>query len=206
METLAVIDFETTGLSPDYGARATEIAAVLIRDGCVIGRYQSLMNTGARIPRFIEELTGITNAMVQQAPKAAIVMQEVAAFVGDTPLVAHNSSFDKRFWDDELARVSISRAQEFACSMLVARRVYPDAPNHKLGTLVNCLKLPVAGRYHRALADAEMTAGLLFQMERDLIRRYQIQQMTHGLLREIQKTSKHQLDSCVSRLRKHGQI
>lgn len=206
MESLAVIDFETTGLSPDYGARATEIAAVLVKDGRVIDRYQSLMYSGVRIPRFIEELTGITNDMVRHAPKAANVMQEVAAFVGDAPLVAHNSSFDKRFWDFELARISISRRQEFACSMLVARRVYPDAPNHKLGTLVDCLNLPVAGRYHRALADAEMTASLLFQMEQDLIHRYKIQRMTHELLQAIQKTTKHQLDTCMLRLRQNDRI
>lgn len=61
MQTVAVIDFETTGISPDAGARATEIAAVLLRDGRVVGRYQSLMNAGARIPPFIEQLTGISN-------------------------------------------------------------------------------------------------------------------------------------------------
>ena len=54
MDTVAVIDFETTGISPDAGARATEIAAVLLRDGRVVGRYQSLMNAGAYVPPFIE--------------------------------------------------------------------------------------------------------------------------------------------------------
>ena len=69
-ETIAVIDFETTGLSPATGGRATEIAAVLVRDGQVVGHYASLMRSDARVPRFIEQLTGISNAMVARAPPA----------------------------------------------------------------------------------------------------------------------------------------
>ena len=105
MDLVAVIDFETTGLSPDHGDRATEIAAVLLKDGEVIDRYQSLMNAGVRIPPFITELTGITDAMVRKAPPAAEVMRDVADFVGDTPLVAHNASFDRRFWDADANKI-----------------------------------------------------------------------------------------------------
>jgi DNA polymerase-3 subunit epsilon len=199
MEIVAVIDFETTGLSPDHGDRATEIAAVLLKDGKVVDRYQSLMNSGVRIPAFITELTGITEAMVRKAPSAADVMCEVSDFVGDYPLVAHNASFDSRFWDAELQRVHRKRRQEFACSMLVARRVLPQAPNHKLGVLVEYAKLPVTGRYHRALADAEMAASLLIHMEEELRRRYQLCDVPHELLRQIQKVQKHQLDKCVER-------
>ena len=127
MEIVAVIDFETTGLSPGQGDRATEIAAVLLQDGKVVDRYQSLMNAGVRIPAYIEELTGISDAMIRQAPPAAEVMHAVADFVGDHPLVAHNASFDCKFWDAELARIRRSRRQEFACSMLLARRIFPQA-------------------------------------------------------------------------------
>lgn len=201
MEVVAVIDFETTGLSPDQGDRATEIAAVLLRDGKVVDRYQSLMNAGVRIPAFITELTGITDAMVRNAPPAADVMRDVSDFVGDHPLVAHNASFDSRFWDAELNRVHRKRRQEFACSMLVARRVLPQAPNHKLGVLVEYAKLPVTGRYHRALADAEMAASLLIHMAEELRRRYQICDVPHELLRKIQKVQKSQLDMCVGRYR-----
>jgi len=105
IESVAVIDFETTGLSPNHIDRATEIAAVLLKDGKIVDRYQSLMNSGVRIPAFITELTGITDAMVRKAPSAADVMCEVSDFVGDYPLVAHNASFNSRFWDTELQRV-----------------------------------------------------------------------------------------------------
>ena len=78
METVAVIDFETTGLSPAMGDRATEVAVVIVDDGRIVDRYQSLMNSGARIPAFIEALTGISNAMIRKAPPAAEVMNALA--------------------------------------------------------------------------------------------------------------------------------
>jgi len=71
MDTIAVIDFETTGMSPELGDRATEVAVVIVSDGKISSRYQSLMNTGAYIPPFIEDLTGISNEMIRQAPPAA---------------------------------------------------------------------------------------------------------------------------------------
>lgn len=199
MDPVVVIDFETTGLSPDMGDRATEIAAVLIRDGRIVDQYQSLMNAGLRIPSFIEHLTGISNAMVRQAPPASQVMAEVADFVGDYPLVAHNASFDRKFWDAELARIGRRTPQAFACSMLVARRVLPQAPNHKLGTLVAYAGLPVTGRYHRAQADAEMAAHLTMYLERALMERFGLTEVKHDLLGRIQRTAKTQLESCIAR-------
>ena len=201
MEVVAVIDFETTGLSPAQGDRATEIAAVLLQDGVVVDRYQSLMNAGVRVPSFIESLTGITTAMVRKAPPVADVMREVYEFVGDHPLVAHNASFDRKFWEAELdhARVHRHRHQQFACSMLLARRLLPLAPSHKLGVLIEFARLPVTGRYHRALADAEMAASLVRHMELELQQRYQVRDVSHKLLCQIQTTAKNQLAPCLER-------
>jgi DNA polymerase-3 subunit epsilon len=199
LEIVAVIDFETTGLSPAMGDRATEIAAVILEDGKVVDRYQSLMNAGVRIPSYIEALTGISDAMVRQAPTADKVMQDVFDFVGDYPLVAHNASFDCKFWDAELARIGRDRRQQFACSMLLARRVFPQAPSHKLGVLVEFARLPVAGRYHRALADAEMAASLLGRLEEELRGRFNVSDVSHELLRKIQRSPKHQLMQCLER-------
>lgn len=194
-----MIDFETTGLSPNGGDRATEIAAVLVRDGQIIDRYQSLMNAGVRVPAFITQLTGITNAMLRQAPPAQQVMAEVADFVGTVPLVAHNAAFDSKFWDAELARIGRTRAQAFVCSLLVARRVLPQAASYKLGSLVAMAGLPSAARAHRALADAEMAAHLTLYLERELIRRYHLADVSHALLARIQKAPKNQLGHCVER-------
>lgn len=199
MEAVAVIDFETTGLSPAQGDRATEIAAVILRDGKVVDRYQSLMNAGVRIPAFIEALTGISNAMIRSAPPAADVMREVSGFIGDYPLVAHNASFDCKFWDAELARINQRRHQEFACSLLLSRRLLPKAPSHKLGALMAFAQLPVAGRAHRALADAEMAASLMVRLEEELRSRYQVRDVSHELLRKIQSVPKAKLEHCLER-------
>jgi DNA polymerase-3 subunit epsilon len=202
IETIAVIDFETTGLSPAMGARATEIAVVLLQDGVVVGRYQSLMNAGVPIPAFIQELTGISNAMVRGAPPADEVMAAAADFIGDHPLVAHNASFDSKFWDAELNRIQRQRRQEFACSMRVARRLFPESYNHKLGTLVHFLGLPDTGVHHRAMADAEMTAHLVTRIQAELRQRFGLHSAPHKHLRAIQSASVAKLEATVSRLQK----
>lgn len=197
----AVIDFETTGLSPALGARPTEVAIVLIAEGKIIERFQSLMNPGVSIPNDIQVLTGITNEMVRKAPKVEAVMRDAVQFVGTHPIVAHNAAFDSKFWDAELRRINGRRKQEFACSMLLARRIFPEAPNHKLGTLVRTLSLPATGRYHRALADAEATAYLLLHIQQELQRRFHLSAVSHELLVAIQTASRSQLDACIRRYR-----
>lgn len=190
MTRIAVIDFETTGLSPAMGDRATEVAIVMVEHGQVVGRFQSLMNAGRYIPSFIESLTGISNAMIAVAPAAEKVMAEANRFVGNAPMVAHNASFDRRFWEAELSRAGEAATQPFACTMLVARRLYPQAPSHKLGVLIDYHRLPKAGRAHRAMADAEMAASLLGQIQDDLRSRHRVTQPDHALLLALQRCAK----------------
>ena len=187
---IAVIDFETTGISPGQGARATEVAIVLLEGGVVVDRFQSLMKTGAWIPPFITQLTGITNAMVNAAPDAAGVMQEAARFVGNAPMVAHNASFDSKFWQAELALAGLPAPQPFACTVLLSRRLYPQAPSHKLGVLVDYHGLPRTGQAHRALADAEMAAALLARMQHDLRTQWRVAQPDHSLLMALQRCAR----------------
>ncbi len=201
MDTVAVIDFETTGMSPVMGDRATEVAVVIVTDGVIVDQYQSLMNTGAYIPAFIEALTGISNEMLRNAPPAAKVMGELAKFVGNIPLVAHNASFDSKFLDAEWSRMGHRRQQQFACSMLLSRRIYPQAPNHKLGTLVRHLELPSAARHHRALADAEMTAHLWLRMVSDIKHQHAMNAVTHEFLCTLQKVPKAKIAGCIDKAR-----
>ena len=187
---IAVIDFETTGSSPGQGARATEVAIVLLEGGVVVDRFQSLMKTGAWIPPFITQLTGITNAMVNAAPAAAEVMAQAARFVGNAPMVAHNASFDSKFWQAELALAGVPAPQPFACTVLLSRRLYPQAPSHKLGVLVDYHGLPRTGQAHRALADAEMAAALLARMQHDLRTQWRVAQPDHSLLMALQRCAR----------------
>ncbi len=204
MERIAVIDFETTGMSPGQNCRATEIAVVIVEDGRIVERYQNLMNSGAYVPPFIESLTGISNAMLRSAPPAAQVMAEVAEFVGRTPLVAHNAAFDQKFWDAELALINRQRVQSFACSMLLARRLLPQAPNHKLGTLNSWAKLPHTGKAHRAMADAEMAANLMLFMHEVLRQHHGLHEVSHGLLCNLQKVPAAKMAEALSKARQAG--
>ncbi len=186
MSRIAVIDFETTGISPTMGDRATEVAIVMLERGQVVDRFQSLMNAGVRIPAFITELTGISNTMVAAAPPAHAVMAEASRFVGDVPMAAHNAAFDRRFWQAELARAGLAAPQPFACTVLLSRRLYPQATSHRLGALVDLHGLPRTGTAHRALADAEMAAALLGKIQQDLHRQFGVPDPTHPMLMALQ--------------------
>jgi len=203
-DTIAVIDFETTGISPGQGARATEIAAVLVRDGRIVDRYQSLMHSGAWVSPFIEQFTGISNRMLASAPPAAQVMREVAAFTAGCGLVAHNAAFDRGFWRHELALAGDGAAAEpaFACTLLLSRRLYPDAPNHQLGTLARWHGITATGRAHRALADAETTAELWLRITQDvrgLLAAAPTLQPSFDLLCTLQRTPRSGLARAATR-------
>lgn len=198
--SVVVLDFETTGLSPDAGDRAIEIGAVLLQDNQIIDRFQSLMNPEMRISSFIAEYTGITNKMLASAPSIAEAMSKFAKFMAGHHLVAHNANFDRRFLDAELQRIHKRRQQEFACSMLLARRLYPDAPSHRLETLVQYKNLVTNGVYHRALADAEMTAHLWIKMVNDLKSDFQFQQVPFALMQQLARVPKRAVPAFLQRV------
>jgi DNA polymerase-3 subunit epsilon len=185
LEEIAILDFETTGLIPGSD-RPTEIAIVIVRNGLVVDQFQSLMNPQRLIPLDVEQLTGISNSMVAAAPGIEQVMREAARFVGGRAILAHNAQFDKRFWCTELTRLGLSADHGFACTLRVAKRIYPTAPNYRLATLRTWLNLPEAGRAHRALADALTTGQLFKTMQCDLHTRYAIRTTTHELMQKIQ--------------------
>ena len=161
---IAVIDFETTGMTPTQGARATEVAIVLLEQGRVVDRFQSLMQTGAWVSPFITDLTGITNEMLRTAPPAAEVMRDAARFVGNAPMVAHNAAFDSKFWQAELELAGEPATQPFACTVLLSRRIYQQAPSHSLGNLA--------------------------RMQQDLCARHALPWPEHALLMQLQRCTK----------------
>lgn len=198
--SLIVLDFETTGLSPDCGDRAIEIGAVLIRNNQIVDRFQSLMNPGMRISSFIEGYTGITNKMLSTAPSIADVMRKFTGFMSQHHLVAHNASFDRRFLDAELQRINKKRIQDIACSMLISRRVYPDAPSHSLEVLVRHKKLITSGVHHRALADAEMTGHLWISMVNDVKSAFKLKSVPFNVMQQLSKVSKTAAPAFLKRI------
>jgi DNA polymerase-3 subunit epsilon len=199
LNTVAVIDFETTGLSPALGDRATEVAIVILEGDAVVDRFQSLMNAGVRISSFIESYTGISNEMIATAPSASAVMAQASRFVGQRPMAAHNASFDRRFWTAELERIDQPAAQAFCCTLLLSRRLYPEAPNYRLGSLAAFHSLPSSGQAHRALADAQVAAALLGRIRHDLRTRFKVPEPRHELLMKLQSCTRKALAKAIER-------
>ena len=198
--SVVVLDFETTGLSPNLGDRAIEIGAVKLVDGEIVDSFQQLMNPGFRVSSFIESYTGITNNMLRTAPSCDEVMAAFSEFIADENLIAHNASFDKRFLDAELERINCSYSGEFACSLLVARRLIPDAPSHKLGELVRYKNIENNGVFHRALADAQMTAHLWLRMVEEL-EQAGIVKPSFEFMQTVSKTAKGKMNLLLARSR-----
>ena len=203
-DTVIVLDFETTGMSPGQGDRAIEVGALKLENGEVTERFQGLMNPGIQVSSFIEELTGISNEMLEDAPGCEMVMNDFADFIAGYDLVAHNASFDRRFLDAELACIGRSYEGEFACSMLAARRVYPQAPNHKLGTLVEYKSISNNGTFHRALADAEMTTGLWLEMLSDITVQHHLKTIPFAVMQQLGRVPAAAASGFLGRVAQHN--
>lgn len=197
--SLVVLDFETTGLSPNMGDRAIEIGAVRVENGVITDRFQELMNPGRKVDPFIESYTGITNAMLKDAAPCSEVMGRFSDFIGDSNLLAHNASFDKRFLDAEFDKISTSYSGQFVCSLLIARRIFQDAPNHKLGSLVDYANIPSEGTFHRALYDSEMTAKLWVAMLEDIKSNITLDEIPFELIMKLQKVPKKSVSTWLEK-------
>ena len=196
-DAVVVLDFETTGLTPRQGDRAIEIGAVKLHRGKVIDRFQELMNPGIQVSSFIENYTGISNAMLQDARSCSAVMADFADFLGAASMVAHNAGFDRRFLEAELARIGRSCSENYGCSLLLTRRVYPQAPSHRLSELVAYRQIAPQGRFHRALADAEMTTLLWLQTLDTLAQEHGVHAPSFAWIQQLSRLSKAK---CVSYL------
>ena len=199
--SLVILDFETTGLSPDMGDRAIEIGAVRLVNGKVTERFQELMNPGQPVSGFIEDYTGISNGMLAGADSCEIVMDRFADFIAVDNLIAHNASFDKRFLDAELDRIGRRYAGEFSCSLLLSRRIFQDSYNHKLGELVRFCNIESDGDFHRALYDSEMTAKVWMAMLESMGERYKIFDVSFELIKKLIKTPKKNVNRLLSSYR-----
>ncbi len=191
--TYAVVDFETTGLSPHQGDRAIEIGISLLRDGREVDTFASLINPGMRIPAFITQLTGISNEMVASAPGAGEVFEKALAFVGEAQLVAHNASFDRKFWRRELSvELGVECQRNFVCTLMLARRIFQSFASHRLGEIARVLDIDT-GRSHRALDDARVTTIILGTMLDRLQVANPDQAIDGAFLQTYQKRAKTQL-------------
>jgi DNA polymerase-3 subunit epsilon len=183
--TCIVLDFETTGLSPDQGDRITEVAAIRVANNQILEHYTSLANAGRGIPSFITQLTGISAQMIRTAPPVHHVIHELARFVGNDPIIAHNASFDRKFLIAEYRYAGLaSPNNDVICTLRLARRLLPQLPNHKLSTIASHLGIRFPSDAHRAEADARVAAGVLLALSHRLAKQHDIT-VTPDLLTRI---------------------
>ena len=161
--TFCVVDLETTGGSAQGGSMITEVGAVKVRGGEMLGEFQTLVNPHAPIPAFIAVLTGITDSMVAAAPTIETVLPQFLEFAQGCVLVAHNAPFDVGFLKHFAALQGRPWPKfEVLDTARLARRVITsdDAPNCKLSSLAALFHAETTPN-HRALADARATVDVL---------------------------------------------
>jgi len=157
-----IVDVETTGLSAANGGRVIEIGAVAVEDGKVIAELGTLINTRTPIHYGAQRVHGISSEMLRGKPEPENVWPVFLEFVSDSPLVAHNSPFDRGFILHELSLLNLHLPNPWHCTVRLSRKCLPHLPNHKLETVARYLlgEIPTDCRLHRALDDARITANI----------------------------------------------
>ena len=168
-DEIVCFDIETTGLKVEREA-ITEIGAVVLRNGEVAERFQTFVNPNRRLTPEIVGLTGITDAMLADAPQLKEALTSFLEFVGDRPLAAHNAEFDISFIRAGCRKVGLPFDPTYVDSLILAQNLLPELHKYKLDIVAEHLDLP-AFNHHRASDDAAMVAYMLIpffeKMERE---------------------------------------
>jgi DNA polymerase-3 subunit epsilon len=178
----AVIDIETTGGSARL-EKITEIA-IYIHDGKhIVDEYSTLINPERNIPYFITALTGISNEMVEDAPRFFEVAKKIVELTEGNVFVAHNARFDYSFLRQEFGMLGYNFKRPLLDTVSLSRKLLPGHRSYSLGSLCDDLGIEIKGR-HRACGDALATVRLLeFLLERDQV-------LNNGSLMKNRKASK----------------
>lgn len=167
-DTFVVFDFETTGLSAVYDT-IIELAAVKMREGEIIDRFESFANPHHPLSAITINLTSITDDMVENAPEVKEVLGKFYDWAGDAILVAHNASFDMGFLNVGYKKMGLEKARNPVIDTLeLGRFLYPELKNHRLNTLAKKFDIDLT-QHHRAIYDAEATGYLLMKMLKDAL-------------------------------------
>lgn len=151
-QPLAIVDLETTGADP-ASDRVTEIALLEVDGFALTGEWSTLVNPGTPVPGAIQALTGITQEMVERAPRFAKLADELLERLAGRVFVAHNARFDYGFLRREFERAGRKYLAKTLCTVRLARRLYPGEPGYDLDSLIERHGLECEAR-HRALPDA----------------------------------------------------
>ena len=168
--TYVVFDIETTGFSPQKN-RIIEIGAVKVVNGEITDRFNEFVNPDVPIPFEIEHLTGINDAMVMDAPKIDGILPKFLQFAKDAVLVAHNASFDVSFISHNAKELGIPFDPTVLDTVTLARILLPNLNRYKLDTVAKALNISLEN-HHRAVDDAEATAGIFLKFAEMLKKQY----------------------------------
>lgn len=159
-----VLDVEATGarLLP---CRIIELGAYRVTDGKIVAKFETLLNPGGPIPRFIQMLTGISDEMVSSAPDFIDIAEEWLDFAGDSVLVAHNAPFDLRVLNHEIGRAFPGQrmGNSSICTIALARHLFPELRRYRLDSVADHFGIAIPAR-HRAGSDALATAQILIRL------------------------------------------
>lgn len=176
---MAVVDVESTGAHP-VRDRLTEIAIVRIEDGVEVERWESLVNPGMPIPRMIQDLVGISDGMVAQAPAFEALADRISALLEDCVFVAHNARFDYGFIKNAFSRLGREFEAPVLCTVKLSRALYPEHHRHGLDAIMARHGLTCAAR-HRAMGDVEV----LLQFARLVEAAFEPEQLARAVVRAM---------------------
>ncbi len=158
----AVLDLETTGGSPKM-EKITEVAVIIYEDGIVKEEWQTLVNPERSVPPFVSRMTGITDAMLADAPKFYEVAKQIVEITEKCILVAHNARFDYGFLQEEFKRLGYSYHRKRLCTVQLSKRLVPELTRHGLDSMINHFDIQ-CGKRHRAMDDTRATLELLKEL------------------------------------------
>ena len=160
-----IIDTETTGLSATNGDRMVEIAAVKIKKGSVVERFESFIDPERAIPHGAQHIHKITKEMLKNAPKAKEILPDVLHFIGGACVVGHNIKFDLDFLCYQLSLIGRKLKNETPAldTLKMSKHFLPHLSNYSLSSVALSFGIKIK-ETHRALADAELTADVFIRL------------------------------------------
>lgn len=170
-ESFVVFDLETTGLDSRVD-EIIEIGALKVVENKVVDSFEMLVKPTVLIPPFITNLTGITNAMVSDAPSIEEVLPKFLRFIGSAILVGHNVNFDINFiYDASLKIFNQPLQNDFVDTLRLSRKLLKNLYHHKLGEIAHYYGMDTFGS-HRSLKDVEMTLAVFYKLQEEILNQY----------------------------------
>lgn len=169
-ENFTLIDIETTGLSP-YWDEIIEIGAIKCVNCAPVSTYTTLIKPHTPIDEFTEELTGITNEMLENERDISEILPEFIEFIGSDILIAHNAHFDINFLYDAFEKIDISFSSNFVDTLKLSRLARKDEEHHTLEDLCKRYNI-VNEESHRSMSDCYATLDCYKHLKNDIIEKY----------------------------------